>query len=165
MTLTKNTQIQNNCDKCKTKLPINGKFVTCLHCKSKFHFSPCCSLTEKAYAEMSNLNKENWKCTTCKQNKVVNYFHDPQPQIQNKNPLKKGRENDESLESNSKKFCPSGEEGLKNVSQLIKDEMNEMKSVFKSELDEFRTDMHEQDVPRNIYQSIERSRKPNCSGI
>lgn len=55
------------CGQCNKELPT--KFVTCYGCNSQYHFSPCCSVTEKTYTSMHAERKEDWKCQKCKQRK------------------------------------------------------------------------------------------------
>lgn len=46
------------------------KFVKCYNCNSLYHFSPCCSLSEKTYYGMSNERRADWRCQKCKPRKA-----------------------------------------------------------------------------------------------
>lgn len=56
------------CCQCNGVLP--AKFVKCYACNSLYHFSPCCSLSEKTYSVMANDRKAEWRCHKCKVRKT-----------------------------------------------------------------------------------------------
>lgn len=59
----------NCCKVCGKSLPLTGNYIKCHHCGSKYHYSPCATLSESTYSIMSAEKKAAWKCHTCRGDK------------------------------------------------------------------------------------------------
>lgn len=59
----------NNCDKCNNEILIND-LIACANCKRSLHYK-CAGIEEKGFRKMLPMNKMKWKCTTCKEPKLI----------------------------------------------------------------------------------------------
>lgn len=53
------------CNTCNSAITTTT-YVKCFNCKSNYHFSSCCPLSESTYSSMYGERKANWKCQKCK---------------------------------------------------------------------------------------------------
>ena len=55
------------CASCMLMLDDQHDWVHCHACSNKFHYKPCCSLSDDTWKGMSIRNKANWRCAFCKE--------------------------------------------------------------------------------------------------
>lgn len=53
------------CAQCNCEIKTT-KFVQCYFCNLEYHFSPCCSLSERTYDSMAVNRRADWRCHKCK---------------------------------------------------------------------------------------------------
>lgn len=92
------------CNQCKSNISTT-KYVKCYKCNSSYHFTPCCSLSEKAYDNMQSDKKEEWGCHRCKVRTRSESNNAYQTIVfEEISQQKKQREDDEESNSSRKKF-------------------------------------------------------------
>lgn len=109
------------------------KYVRCFNCKSHYHFSPCCPLSELTYSTMTGEKRVNWRCQVCKpRNKSPNILY--QTIVLEENTAQKQlREDDNEEDSDrSKKY----KESLPSTS------INEKLTSLENGMEEMRTQMN-----------------------
>lgn len=120
------TAEKTTCSQCNSNISTK-KHVYCSNCNSSYHFSPCCSLTEIAYKNLTIENKAEWRCHRCKvrtRSETNNAYQTIT--FEEVSQQKKPREDDEESNSSTKKFkdsltITSLNSGLISVQSELKD--------------------------------------------
>lgn len=93
------------CNQCQKEIEAT-KYVKCYNCKSNYHFSTCCPLSESTYSTMTGERRVNWRCQICKpRNKSPN----TQAVVVDENNLQKQQREDDNDDGSdrAKKFKES----------------------------------------------------------
>lgn len=53
------------CNNCKTELPKEGDFISCLNCNFQYHYG-CASISKSTWKGKSKSKKAEWKCPNCR---------------------------------------------------------------------------------------------------
>lgn len=98
------------CTRCAEELPGDGDYVICkAGCKGYYHFE-CTNVKESTYKKMTQKDKKEWKCTTCRATAK-------QHEAQNKN-----------RKNSSADIAPGGSQGIKELN--INDELIDERSLL-----------------------------------
>lgn len=118
-----------SCSTCENPLPLNGDYVKCYNCGFKYHYNPCCTLSESSYSVMNIEKKTSWKCQKCREkarSQKTSVSEDDHQHIKKQSVNKQQRENDDTADPNpddsrSKRFkdALSLTSVNSNVTQLI----------------------------------------------
>lgn len=54
------------CGKCTLDLPVNGDYVVCSHCESKYHFNECSGVAPNTWERKPADKKLSWRCISCR---------------------------------------------------------------------------------------------------
>lgn len=143
----------SDCDQCKK--PLQATFVTCNGCHSKYHFSPCCPLSESTYSSMYGDRKNDWRCHKCKPRKGSNSNNSYHIVIEEKTQQKQKRDDDEdeNNDDNAKRF-KDPTFNVKNSIGIVKSDVTTLKTdvtSIKTDINEIKTTM--QQLATNITQT------------
>lgn len=143
------------CGQCNNNLP--SKYVSCFSCNAKYHFSPCCPLSEKTYMTMNSERRADWKCHICKPRKGStssnNAYHVVVNDCSEIGNQKQQREDESQENGNAKRFKDSSSLNDANSSLfMVKTDVNELKfdvSAMKTDIRDIKSTMQELAVTIN----------------